>query len=77
MASPRGQYYYHRNEVLYVRKHYPHAWRRLAREPVHYKNLLRAVLGLAAGRDRRGRSLGVLTGYWDGLHGVTGPTRRF
>jgi GT2 family glycosyltransferase len=77
-SSPRAQYYHHRNEVLYVRKHYPHPLRRLVREPVHYKNLARAAVGTAlGGRDRRRRSLGVLAGYWDGLRGVHGPTTRF
>jgi GT2 family glycosyltransferase len=77
-SSPLGHYYYHRNEVLYVRKHYPRPLRRLIGEPVHYKHLTRAVLRLVAGRrEARRRSLGVLTGYWDGLRGVCGPSRRF
>jgi GT2 family glycosyltransferase len=76
-SSPLGQYYHHRNEVLYVRKHHPRPLRRLIAEPVHYKNLTRAVLGLAAGSDTRRRSLGVLAGYWDGLRGVHGRTGRF
>ncbi|MEN3307102.1 MAG: hypothetical protein V7603_3304 [Micromonosporaceae bacterium] len=78
LSSPRAQYYYHRNEVLYVRKHYGHPVRRLLGEPVHYKNLARAVLRIAAGgRERRRGSIGVLAGYWDGLRGVHGPTARF
>jgi GT2 family glycosyltransferase len=79
LSSPRAQYYYHRNEILYVRKHYPHPLRRLVLgEPVHYKNLARAALRIATGgRDRRRGALGVLAGYWDGLRGVHGPTARF
>jgi GT2 family glycosyltransferase len=77
-SSPLGQYYYHRNEVLYVRKHYARPLRRLIGEPVHYKNLTRAVLRLAVGgRAARRGSLGVLAGYWDGLRGVQGPSGRF
>lgn len=78
-SSPRAQYYHHRNEILYVRKHYPRPLRRiLIGEPVHYKNLARSVLRLVAGgRNDRHRALAVLAGYWDGLRGVHGPTERF
>ncbi|MBO0869918.1 MAG: glycosyltransferase family 2 protein [Micromonosporaceae bacterium] len=78
LSSPRALYYHHRNEVLYVRKHYPHPVRRLLREPVHYKNLATLALGLLAGaRPRRLRSLAGLAGYRDGLRGVHGPIERF
>lgn len=78
-SSPRARYYYHRNEILYVRKHYARPFRRmLIHEPIHYKNVARSVLRLAiGGRERRRASLAVLIGYWDGLRGVHGPTERF
>jgi GT2 family glycosyltransferase len=78
-ASARARYYYARNEVLYVRKHYPRPLLRMAlREPVHYKNLaLAAVGGVFGRRHRRLGSRAVLAGYWDGLRGVHGPTDRF
>jgi GT2 family glycosyltransferase len=78
-ASPRAQYYFHRNEVLYVRKHHARPLRRLlVAEPIHYKRLATSVLGVAVGgRERRGRALAVLAGYWDGVRDVHGPTERF
>ncbi len=77
-ASPRAQYYLHRNELLYVRKHYPKPVRRmLTREPSHYLKLTKSFLGLFGGRARRARSLAVFAAYWDGVRGVTGPTKRF
>lgn len=78
-SSPRARYYYHRNEVLYVRKHYPRPLRRLLLgEPIHYKNVARSLFRMAVGdRERRRGSLAVLAGYWDGLRGVHGPTERF
>lgn len=78
-SSPRARYYYHRNEVLYIRKHYDRPLRRLLlAEPVHYKNIARSLAGIVAGgRQRRRAGFGVLAGYWDGVRGVTGPTRRF
>ncbi|MEV4542222.1 glycosyltransferase family 2 protein [Micromonospora echinaurantiaca] len=78
-SSPRARYYHHRNEVLYVWKHYPRPWRRLLiGEPIHYKNVANALFRIAAGgRARRRSSLAVLAGYWDGVRGVHGPTERF
>jgi GT2 family glycosyltransferase len=74
-ASPRARYYHHRNEVLYVRKHYERPLRRLLLgEPAHYRTVATAVVGALIGR-RTARA--VLAGYWDGLRGVTGPTERF
>jgi GT2 family glycosyltransferase len=74
-ASPRARYYHHRNEVLYVRKHYTRPLRRLLLgEPGHYRTVAAAVVGALVGR--RG-SRAVLAGYWDGLRGVHGPTERF
>lgn len=78
-ASPRAQYYFHRNEVLYVRKHHARPLRRLlVAEPIHYKRLATSVLGVAVGgREQRSRALAVLAGYWDGVRDVHGPTERF
>jgi GT2 family glycosyltransferase len=78
-ASPRAQYYFHRNEVLYVRKHHTRPLRRLLlAEPIHYKRLATSMLGVAVGgRERRSRALAVLAGYWDGVRDVHGPTERF
>lgn len=77
-SSPRARYYHHRNEVLYVRKHYPHPLRRLVSEPIHYKNVAGSLFRVAVGkRERRRASLAVLAGYWDGVRGVHGPTERF
>jgi GT2 family glycosyltransferase len=73
-ASPRARYYHHRNEVLYVRKHYRRPLARLLVEPVHYRVLATSVVGALAGR--RG-SRAVLAGYWDGVRGVHGRTERF
>ncbi|MBM0256418.1 glycosyltransferase family 2 protein [Micromonospora sp. 4G55] len=77
--APGPGTYYHRNEILYVRKHYPRPLRRLLiGEPIHYRNVARSLFRLAAGsRERRRASLAVLAGYWDGLRGVHGPTERF
>lgn len=78
-SSPRARYYYHRNEILYVRKHYPRPLRRLLiGEPIHYRNVARSLFRMAVGdRERRRDSLAVLAGYWDGLRGIHGPTERF
>jgi len=76
-ASPRGRYYHHRNEVLYLRKHHAHPLRRMLGQPIHYRNLAEALLGMASGRHGRRASLAVLVGYWDGIRGVHGPTERF
>ncbi|MEH0980980.1 glycosyltransferase family 2 protein [Micromonospora sp. CPCC 205556] len=78
-SSPRARYYHHRNELLYVRKHYPRPLRRLLlEEPIHYRNLARSLWRIAVGgREGRRASLAVLAGYWDGLRGVHGPTERF
>jgi GT2 family glycosyltransferase len=78
-ASPRAQYYFHRNEILYVRKHYARPMRRLlVEEPIHYRRLATSMLAVAVGgRERRGRALAVLAGYWDGVRDVHGPTERF
>lgn len=73
-ASPRARYYHHRNEVLYVRKHYRRPVLRLLVEPIHYRVLAASVVGAVVGR--RG-SRAVLAGYWDGVRGVHGPTGRF
>ncbi|QLQ39588.1 glycosyltransferase family 2 protein [Micromonospora robiginosa] len=78
-SSPRALYYYHRNEILYVRKHYRRPLRRLLLgEPIHYRRVATALLRLTAGgRERRLGSRAVLAGYRDGLRGVHGPTERF
>lgn len=78
-SSPRAKYYYHRNEVLYVRKHFRHPVRRLLiSEPIHYRIMAGAIIRMAlGGRADRRRSLATLVGYWDGLRGVYGPTKRF
>lgn len=78
-ASPLARYYHHRNEILYVRKHHSHPLRQiLLNEPIHYKNVARSMLSIAFGGQRARRaSLAVLTGYWDGLRGVQGPTERY
>ncbi|MCW3840036.1 glycosyltransferase family 2 protein [Micromonospora yasonensis] len=78
-SSPRARYYYHRNEILYVRKHYSRPLRRLLfGEPIHYKNVARSLFRIAVGTgEHRRRSLAVLAGYWDGLRGIHGPTERF
>jgi GT2 family glycosyltransferase len=77
-ASPRAGYYFHRNEVLYIRKHYKRPILRLLSEPVHYKLAGRSFVSLVApDRARRRRAAAVLAGYWDGVRGVTGPTERF
>ena len=78
-GSPRAQYDFHRNEVLYVRKHHARPLRRLlVAEPIHYKRLATSMLGVAVGgRERRSRALAVLAGYWDGVRDVHGPTERF
>ena len=78
-SSPRARYYHHRNEILYVRKHYPRPLKRLLLgEPIHYKNVARSLLRIAVGNGAARRdSLAVLAGYWDGLRGVHGPTERF
>ncbi|GIH04543.1 hypothetical protein Rhe02_26100 [Rhizocola hellebori] len=77
-ASPRAQYYLHRNELLYVHKHYPRPVRRmLLQEPSHYLKLAKSLLGMFGSSARRARSLAVFAAYWDGMRGVTGPTNRF
>ncbi|GAA0402890.1 glycosyltransferase family 2 protein [Micromonospora gifhornensis] len=78
-ASPRARYYHHRNEILYIRKHYARPVRRIMLgEPIHYKNLARSLLRIGVGgREQRRAALAVLVGYWDGIRGVHGPTDRF
>jgi GT2 family glycosyltransferase len=78
-SSPRARYYYHRNEILYVRKHYARPLRRLLlREPLHYRIVTAAAVGMLLGTGpRRRRARAVLAAYWDGVRGVHGPTERF
>ncbi|MGC5306744.1 glycosyltransferase family 2 protein [Micromonospora zamorensis] len=78
-SSPRAQYYHYRNEILYVRKHYPRPLARIMLgEPIHYKTLSKTMLQIAVGdQDQRNRSIAVLAAYWDGLRGVDGATERF
>ncbi|WP_035857005.1 glycosyltransferase family 2 protein [Cryptosporangium arvum] len=72
--SPIAEYYWHRNEVLYIRKSHKSPLLHVLGQKTHYRLVLRSLAGLVL-PHRRNRSLAALAGYRDGLRGVSGKAK--